>query len=659
MAIGVLAALSCTVALGAASVTITSPATGSDVVGTSTDVSGTFSGSANTTVLVSNGTSTVLATLTGANTYTASAVPMAAGANTLTATAIDRDGTSGSASASVNSVVGYVVMTSPTNGATYDNPASLTMQASAMTVPESVQRVDYSWYNGYGWVYIGSATTPPYTYVWNNPLVSQYWVSATVVDSKSRSFRSNNVTVTVLGPDVPPTVSLTSPASGTNFTAPATISLQANATSNGTNVATVDFLQNGQVVASTNVAPYTAILNNVAVGSYSFVARATDVRGGSSTSAPANVTVTVPNVPPTVSLTNPQANTSVLAPANIALAATAADSDGTVAKVDFYANSNLVGTATAAPYTVNWSVTAAGTYTVTATATDNLGASTLSAPVTVTVTDGITYLHTDVNGTPIAATDSSGAVIWKESFQPYGTRLNNQAAASGNRQWFHGKESDADTGLSYFGARYYDPTLGRFMGVDPAGFQEKNLQSFNRYAYGNNNPYRFVDPDGKDAVEAIDRWWNASVAGFKSEGPVDAVMRAIQALPVDGAVVGAAGAIRGLGAEAKLAKGVEGVAARAATTGSENAANGLRLSKQLASEAQMAETGTTLAGVGAKKAFRGAQKIAEEFGGNAADWAKKGSSSFTAKDGVKFETHWVENLVTGERVEFKTKFPGE
>ena len=73
----------------------------------------------------------------------------------------------------------------------------------------------------------------------------------------------------------------------------------------------------------------------------------------------------------------------------------------------------------------------------------------------------------------------------------------NEPGAAGNRQWFHGKAVDNETGLSYFGARYYDSSLGRFMGVDAVPFHETNLQSFNRYAYANNNPYKFTDPDGR------------------------------------------------------------------------------------------------------------------------------------------------------------------
>jgi hypothetical protein len=50
------------------------------------------------------------------------------------------------------------------------------------------------------------------------------------------------------------------------------------------------------------------------------------------------------------------------------------------------------------------------------------------------------------------------------------------------------------------GARWYDPTVGRFMGVDPAVIQAGNIHSFNRYGYANNNPYKYVDPDGRNAL---------------------------------------------------------------------------------------------------------------------------------------------------------------
>lgn len=113
----------------------------------------------------------------------------------------------------------------------------------------------------------------------------------------------------------------------------------------------------------------------------------------------------------------------------------------------------------------------------------------------------ITYFHNDAAGTPMLATNSSGGLVWKETYRPYGERLNRSTASANNALWFAGKPHDDNTGLSYMGARYYDPLLGRFTGIDPVDFDPENLHSFNRYAYANNNPYKFVDPDGHSPVD--------------------------------------------------------------------------------------------------------------------------------------------------------------
>lgn len=66
---------------------------------------------------------------------------------------------------------------------------------------------------------------------------------------------------------------------------------------------------------------------------------------------------------------------------------------------------------------------------------------------------------------------------------------------------FTGKERDSETGLDFFGARYYGSGLGRFTSVDPIWITKERLldpQRLNLYAYGRNNPLRFVDPDGMD-----------------------------------------------------------------------------------------------------------------------------------------------------------------
>ncbi len=112
----------------------------------------------------------------------------------------------------------------------------------------------------------------------------------------------------------------------------------------------------------------------------------------------------------------------------------------------------------------------------------------------------ITFFVNDLTGSPVAAINDDGQVIWRENFKPYGERMLNQADAAENNIWFAARHQDADTGLTYMGARYYDPRIGRFLSTDPVRFSEGNVHSFNRYAYANNNPHRFVDPDGKDSI---------------------------------------------------------------------------------------------------------------------------------------------------------------
>jgi Domain of unknown function (DUF1929)/Bacterial Ig domain len=89
--------------------------------------------------------------------------------------------------------------------------------------------------------------------------------------------------------------------------------------------------------------------------------------------------------PPVVALTQPTDGATFTAPATVNLAATASDPDGSVAKVEFFNGAAKLSEDTTAPYSFGWSGVAAGTYTLTARATDNLGATTTSAASTITV----------------------------------------------------------------------------------------------------------------------------------------------------------------------------------------------------------------------------------------------------------------------------------
>jgi RHS repeat-associated protein len=119
----------------------------------------------------------------------------------------------------------------------------------------------------------------------------------------------------------------------------------------------------------------------------------------------------------------------------------------------------------------------------------------------------IEYVHVDAAGSIRVVTDQAGREIERRDYLPFGEEWCGSATCRSVRPGFPArftaKERDPETELDYFGGRYYGAERGRFTSVDPAYTIKENIldpQRWNRYAYGRNNPLRFVDPDGKDIL---------------------------------------------------------------------------------------------------------------------------------------------------------------
>jgi len=107
------------------------------------------------------------------------------------------------------------------------------------------------------------------------------------------------------------------------------------------------------------------------------------------------------------------------------------------------------------------------------------------------------YYHGDQIGSSRLITNYNGYPVWRGTFLPYGEEYNAQIGT--NHYKFTGKERDDESGLDYFGARYYGNALGRFASVDPLQVIKQKLldpQQWNMYQYARDNPVRYIDPTG-------------------------------------------------------------------------------------------------------------------------------------------------------------------
>ena len=156
-------------------------------------------------------------------------------------------------------------------------------------------------------------------------------------------------------------------------------------------------------------------------------------------------------------------------------------------------------------------------------AVDAVRITTIEVNNPVTATTVTSYYHTDHLGSPVAATNELGALIFSERYAPFGEsgiETSTESKTVGSIG-YTGHLDDADLGLTYMEARYYDPLIGRFYANDPVGFIESNPSSFNRFAYGNNSPYQFIDPDGREPTKSQAATWvqvRAIIQGIEKKG---------------------------------------------------------------------------------------------------------------------------------------------
>ncbi|MEK7083040.1 MAG: Ig-like domain-containing protein, partial [Patescibacteria group bacterium] len=281
-------------------------------------------------------------------------------------------------------VVPTIIITSPSLGAVFIAPASFTIKARASDSDGSVTKVEF--YNGE--TLIGTdavGISGEFSIGVTNLDVGAYTLTAKAYDNNGAFNVSLPISITVKKPNVAPTAAITSPSAGAIFTEPATVAITATAADSDGSIKRVEFYNGAVKISEDTTAPYTASLTGLTAGTYSLTAKAIDNEDAVGTSPAISITVKKPNVIPTAAITSPTAGTIFTEPAAVAITATAADSDGTIKRVEFYNGINLIGTDTSPPYEINWQNIIEGTYLLSAKAIDNEDASGTSEQIAIIV----------------------------------------------------------------------------------------------------------------------------------------------------------------------------------------------------------------------------------------------------------------------------------
>jgi len=300
-----------------------------------------------------------------------------------------------------------VSITSPSSGTTYTTSQNVTINATAS---DNVGVTKVEFYDG--GVLKGSDTTSPYTYAWtvSNSVNGTHSWTAKAYDAAGNTTISTAVALTVNIPEVDttaPTVSISSPASGTTYTTVQTVTITASASDN-VGVAQVEFYDGSTLKGTDTTSPYSyawAITGSVN-GTHSWTAKAFDGAGNTTVSSAVSLTVNIPagdTTPPTVAMTAP-ANGSAVRD-TITLSANASDNVG-VTKVEFYRDSGvLIATDTATPYSTSFSTFTVtdGSHSFYAKAFDAATNVTTSASVTVTVDNTPPSIPTGLSATAVSS----------------------------------------------------------------------------------------------------------------------------------------------------------------------------------------------------------------------------------------------------------------
>lgn len=280
------------------------------------------------------------------------------GNHTLTAKGFDNSGGSSTSSAVKIEVtpkangLPTVAITSPAQNAKFAAASSIIINATATDPDGNIAKVEF--YNGTE--KLGEDSSGPYSFTWSNVSAGSYSLTAKAIDNLGGSVTSTAVTIVVNSTNAMPVVSLSAPMEGAIFNEGFPIEMSANATDADGTIAGVQFFSDDVKIGEDVTSPYSLTWKGATNGKHLIVVKATDDKGGVTTSKPVTITVNSDDVAEdpvaTITITSPQDN-AIFSAGQPILIITQVDDSGK-GKVEFYNGTVKIGEDAEAPFTFEW-----------------------------------------------------------------------------------------------------------------------------------------------------------------------------------------------------------------------------------------------------------------------------------------------------------------
>ncbi|MCH7410826.1 Ig-like domain-containing protein, partial [Belliella sp. DSM 111904] len=272
-------------------------------------------------------------------------------------------------------------ITSPSNNSTFTFGDVISINAEAQDADGTITQVEF--FNGTS--HIGTLSSEPFTFVWDNAPLGNHSITARATDDKGAVENSSSVNIQIIEKEKNPSFKIISPEEKINYYRDDQLLLNVEISEESSEIVKVEYFRNNIFIGSRNDGNYAYNWRISIIGDINITAIATDVNGKTASDARSIQVTERPKETLFVEITSPSNNSTFIYGENIVINADVLDPTDNETRVEFFQNNILIGESHEFPYQVVWINPPLGKHTLIARVSNNRGNNSYSNPVSINV----------------------------------------------------------------------------------------------------------------------------------------------------------------------------------------------------------------------------------------------------------------------------------